>query len=93
MLHNTMRTVPLLLLATSTIAKPLEQREAAPGLIEDLLKGVLSTIEQQIKDIITGVKSAISDEISNKPAICLQSLDKCCVCKLGHTSISNVIVS
>jgi hypothetical protein len=93
MLHNTMRTVPLLLLATSAISTPLEQREAAPGLIGDLLKGVLSTIEQQIKDIITGAKSAISDEISSKPAICLQSLDKCCVCKLYHTFISNVIVN
>jgi hypothetical protein len=81
MLHNTIRALPVLLLATSAIATPLEQREAAPGLIEDLLTGILNPIQQLIKDIISGVKSGITDEISSKPLVCLQALDSCCVCK------------
>jgi hypothetical protein len=81
MLRNAIQALPVLLLATSAIATPLETREAAPGLLLDLLKGALTEIQQQIKDIITGVKSGITDEISNKPVICLQTLDKCCVCK------------
>jgi hypothetical protein len=91
MLYNAMRTLPLLLLATTTIATPVDKREAAPGRIEDLLKGVLTAIQQQIKDIITGVKSGITDEISNKPLICLQAVDKCCVCKYHHTNIRSII--
>lgn len=59
-------------------ATPLEAREPAPGLIEDLLKGTLTPIGQLIKDILSGVKSAISDEIESKPLICLSA---CCKCK------------
>jgi hypothetical protein len=87
MFHNAIRTLPVLLLASSTIATPLERREAAPGLVEDLLNGVLNPIQQLIKDIITGVKSGITDEISTKPLVCLQSLDSCCVCKYHPISI------
>ncbi|PSN62739.1 heme peroxidase, partial [Corynespora cassiicola Philippines] len=71
--------LPLLSLAFLAIASPLEQREAAPGLIEDLLTGVLNAITQLIKDILSGAKSGMSDEISSKPLICLSSLDVCCV--------------
>jgi len=81
MLYNAMRALPLLLLATLTIATPVEPREAAPGRIEDLLKGILNAVQKQIKEIITGAKSGITDEISNKPLVCLQAVDKCCVCK------------
>lgn len=58
-----------------SLATPVEPREAAPGIIEDLLKGILTPVGQLIKDVLSGVKSGISGEISSKPLICL---DACC---------------
>ncbi|KAI8939311.1 hypothetical protein NX059_003101 [Plenodomus lindquistii] len=65
-----------------TAAGPLEHREAQPGLIDDLLTGVLSPIGQLVKDVLSGAKSAIDDTISSKPLTCSLSLlgsEKCCV--------------
>jgi hypothetical protein len=85
MFRRALLALPLLSLASPAFATPLEQREAAPGLIDDLLTGVLDPILQTIKDILTGVKSGVADgEISSKPLICLSTVDKCCVCK-HHT--------
>ncbi|KAF1362402.1 heme peroxidase [Lizonia empirigonia] len=78
MFHKLILTLPLLSLTLLALASPLEQREAAPGLIDDLLKGVLSPIEQLIKDVLAGVKSGIDDNKSNKPVICLTAIDSCC---------------
>jgi L-ascorbate peroxidase len=55
----------------------LQQREAAPGLIEDLLNGKLPEIAQLIKDVLFGVKSAI-DNNKWKPPICPAFIDVCC---------------
>lgn len=79
MVRSTIFVLPLLALASPIVAGPLEQREAAPGIIEDLLKGALNSIQQSIKDIVSGVKSGITEEISTKPRLCLQSVDSCCV--------------
>ena len=75
----------LALLATASpapAAEGLSVRTPTPGLIDDLLGGVLSIVGQLIKDILTGVKSAQSEEISSKPLICLNLVDPCCVCML-----------
>lgn len=80
MLKNLILALPLLSIAYLAVATPLDQREASPGLIDDLLGGLLSTVGQLIKDILTGVKSGISDEISSKPLLCLSAVDKCCIC-------------
>jgi len=82
MFHKTVRALPALSLVCLALATPLEQREAAPGLIDDLLTGLLGPVTQLIKDILTGVTSGVADSvISPKPLICLPALDKCCVCK------------
>ena len=77
--------LPLLSLTFLALASPLEQREAAPGLIDDLLKGFLSQVAQLIKDVLTGAKSGIDNNKSNKPFICLSAIDSCCAC----TFVSN----
>ncbi|KAJ4990785.1 peroxidase [Stagonosporopsis vannaccii] len=79
MFHNLILALPLLSLTFLALASPLEQREAAPGLIDDLLKGVLSQVAQLIKDVLSGAKSGIDDFKNNKPLICLQTIDQCCV--------------
>ncbi|ORY04773.1 ligninase LG6 precursor [Clohesyomyces aquaticus] len=79
MLHKLFLTLPLLSLICLAVASPLEPRAPVPGLIDALLNGVLSTIGQLIKDVLNGVKSAQSGEISTKPLICLSSVDKCCI--------------
>ena len=79
--------LPLLSLTFLALASPLEQREAAPGLIENLLKGVLPPIVQLIKDILTDVKSGIDNNKSNKPLICLSAIDSCCVCTFASNRI------
>jgi hypothetical protein len=84
MLRKVVLALPLLALSFLAVATPLEHRAPAPGLIEDLLKGVLSTIGQLIKDVLNGVKSGINNDISNKPLICLSTLDKCCVCEYNN---------
>ncbi|KAF2869055.1 ligninase LG6 precursor [Massariosphaeria phaeospora] len=78
MLRNVIRAFLLLSLALIALASPVEQRAAAPGLIDDLLKGVLSGVSQLIKDILGGVKSGMTDEISSKPLICLPAVESCC---------------
>jgi hypothetical protein len=81
MLSRALLALPLLSLAIPAFATPLEHREAAPGLIDGLLTGVLDPIRQTIKDILTGAKSGVADgEVSSKPLICLSTIDKCCVC-------------
>lgn len=63
-------------------ANPLERREAQPGLIDELLTGVLTPITQLITDVLSGTTSAIDNGISKKPFTCslpLLSSDKCCV--------------
>lgn len=81
MFHKLILALPLLSLTFLALASPLEQREAAPGIIDDLLKGVLSQVAQLIKDVLSGSKSGIDDFKNNKPLICLPALDQCCVCK------------
>lgn len=81
MFHKLILALPLLSLTFLALASPLEQREAAPGLIDDLLKGVLSQIQQLIKDVLAGVKSGIDNNKSNKPVICLTAIDSCCACE------------
>lgn len=83
MFHRLVLALPLLSLALLTLASPLEQREAAPGLIDDLLKGVLTEIGKLIKDVLAGAKSAIDNTKNNKPAICIPSIDVCCPCKFA----------
>jgi hypothetical protein len=61
----------------------LEQREAAPGLIDNILGGGdLSGMEQLIADVLSGKRSPIDNTKANKPVTCsLFSVDKCCVCE------------
>lgn len=80
MLHNLILALPLLSFTFLALASPLEQRGAAPGLIDDLLKGLLPEIAQLIKDVLTGVKSGIDNTKSNKPIVCLSAIDSCCAC-------------
>ena len=80
MLHKLLLALPLLSFAFFAIASPLEQREAAPGLIDDLLKGVLPELAKLIKDVLAGVKSGIDNNKSNKPIVCLSAIDSCCAC-------------
>ena len=79
----------LLSVALFAAATPLEAREPAPGLIEDLLKGTLTPLTQLIKDILTGVKSGISNEIENKPILCLTACCKCNQYLFPFSSITN----
>ncbi|KAJ4397961.1 hypothetical protein N0V91_010544 [Didymella pomorum] len=79
MLNKLILTLPLLSLILLGNAGPLEQREAVPGLIDDLLDGVSSGVAQLIMDVLSGAKSGIDDFRDTKPLICLQSLDQCCV--------------
>ncbi|KAJ8118723.1 hypothetical protein OPT61_g330 [Boeremia exigua] len=76
MLRKLILALPLLSLSLAT---PLEQREAAPGLIDELLNGALSPIAQLIKDILAGAKSGIDNNKSDKPLVCLSAVDSCCV--------------
>jgi hypothetical protein len=78
MLRKLVLALPVLSLTFLAIATPLQEREAAPGLIEDLLTGILTPLLQLIKDILNGVKSGIDDVLEDKPLICLNS---CCKCK------------
>lgn len=80
MLHQIIFALPLLSLAFLALASPLEQREATPGLIDDLLRGVLPEIAKLIKEVLAGVKSGIDNNKSNKPIVCLSAIDSCCAC-------------
>lgn len=82
MFHRLLLALPLLSLSFLAIASPLEQREAAPGLIEDLLVGTLNSIQSLIKGILSGAVSGITDEVAPKPLLC--ALDACCVCKFAR---------
>lgn len=82
MLHNSVRLLPVLALSLLASAGPLETREPVPGIIDDILTGILSGVGQLIKDVLSGAKSAIDDTKSNKPITCsIFTTDKCCVCK------------
>lgn len=81
MFYKLIHALPLLSLALLTLAGPLERRDPTPGLIDDLLNGILSAVAQLIKDVLSGAKSGIDNNKSNKPALCLSSIDACCVCK------------
>ncbi len=83
MLRKLASALPLL---TIVLASPLEQREAAPGLIDDLLKGILPPVAQIIKEVLSGAKSGIDNNKSNKPVVCLSAIDSCCVCKFTFES-------
>ena len=83
--HNLVLALPLLSLTFLALASPFEQREAAPGLIDDLLKGILSQVVQLIKDVLTGAKSGIDNNKSKKPIICLSAIDSCCACTFPFT--------
>ncbi|KAH9879757.1 hypothetical protein J1614_001780 [Plenodomus biglobosus] len=74
-------------------ANPVERREAQPGLIDELLTGVLTPVTQLITDVLSGTTSAIDNGISKKPFTCslpLLSSDKCCVCKSSSLSTLNI---
>lgn len=81
MFYKLIHALPLLSLSLLALAGPLEQRDPTPGLIDDLLNGILTAVGQLIKDVLSGAKSGIDNTISNKPLLCLQSVDACCVCK------------
>ena len=85
MFHKLILALPLISLTFLVLASPLEQREAAPGLIDDLLKGILSQVAQVIKDVLAGVKSGIDENKSNKPIICLSATDSCCACTFAFS--------
>ena len=80
MLHKLILVLPLLSFPFLALASPLEQREAAPGLIDDLLQGALPELAKLIKDVLAGVKSGIDNNKSNKPFVCLSAIDSCCAC-------------
>jgi hypothetical protein len=82
MVHTKSLALPLLALCSVAASTPLEPRQVIPGLIDGLLRGVLSGIEQLIADVLSGKKSPIDDTKTNKPLTCsLLSIDKCCVCE------------
>ncbi|KAF9701023.1 hypothetical protein EKO04_000851 [Ascochyta lentis] len=78
MFYRIILALPFLSLTFLALASPLEQREAAPGLIDDLLRGILSQVQQLIKDVLAGAKSGIDNTKSNKPVVCLSVIDSCC---------------
>jgi L-ascorbate peroxidase len=90
MLGRLILILPFLSVALFAAATPLEARDPAPGLIEDLLKGTLNPLGQLIKDILAGVKSGISDEIENKPVLCLTA---CCKCNVYSSAFSGTVNS
>jgi len=77
MLHRLVLAFPLLSLAFLALANPAPLEARTPGLIDDLLKGVLSGITKLIKDILDGTVSGIDNVVSSKPLLCL---DTCCKC-------------
>lgn len=80
MLCYIVRSLPILsvaLLATASPLEPLEAREPAIGLVEDLLKGVLTPVGQLIGDVLSGAKSGIDNTIESKPLLCLNACCKC----------------
>ncbi|KAH7401333.1 ligninase LG6 precursor [Pyrenochaeta sp. MPI-SDFR-AT-0127] len=81
MLRNIVLALYLSSLSLPILASPLQEREAAPGLIDELLGGVLVGIPQLIKQLLDGTKSAIDDTRSAKSLTCSLPLlkDKCCV--------------
>ncbi|KAF1946592.1 ligninase LG6 precursor [Clathrospora elynae] len=82
MLPKLSLALALLALSLQASARPLQQREASPGIIEDLLTGILTPITQLIKDVLSEAKSAIDDTKSSKPLTCsllLLGSDRCCV--------------
>lgn len=82
MFHRLVLALSLLSLAFLVLGGPLEQREAAPGIIDDLIKGVLTEVGKLVKDVLSGAKSAIDNNKNNKPIICIPSIDVCCPCTL-----------
>ncbi|CAA9962145.1 hypothetical protein CFE70_005547 [Pyrenophora teres f. teres 0-1] len=80
MLYNSARVLPILALSLLASAGPLETREPVPGIIDNILTGILSGVGQLIKDVLSGAKSAIDDTKSNKPLTCsFLATDKCCI--------------
>lgn len=90
MIHRLILALAFLPLAFLALASPLEQREAAPGLIDDLLKGVLPELAKLIKDVLAGVKSGIDNNKSNKPIVCLSAIDSCCACMFAELLLFNL---
>lgn len=82
MFHKLSLALPIFSLIFLALANSLEQREAEPGIIDGLLKGVLSEVAKLVKDVLTGVKSGIDNNKSNKPIVCLSAIDSCCACTL-----------
>lgn len=87
MFHKLMLASPLLSLTLLSLASPLQQREAAPGFLDDLLRGILPQVtqvipqvQQLIQDVLNGVQSAIDNNKSNKPVACSPAADACCAC-------------
>jgi L-ascorbate peroxidase len=69
----------MLATASPAMVADLSLRAPIPGLIDDLLGGALTLVGQTIKDVLTGLKSAQSGELTAKPVLCLTALDPCCV--------------
>jgi catalase (peroxidase I) len=85
MLHRLFLTFPLLSLALIAFASPAPLEARAPGLIDDLLKGVLSGVTKLIKDILDGTVSGLDNVVASKPLLCL---DSCCKCNTLTISYS-----
>lgn len=65
--------------AASVTASPvLEERQIIAGLLSNILKGTLTGVAGLIKDVLSGKISAMDDNVSAKPRLCL---DTCCACK------------
>lgn len=81
MLRKYFLFLTLLSVAFFAQANPLQTlkiRDPNPGVIEDLLKAAsLTPVGRMIRDILKGIKSAISNELESKPKLCI---GQCCKC-------------
>jgi hypothetical protein len=93
---STLSLLSWALLAASSPA-PIPQvsqpspRAPVPRLTNDLRQAGLTDIEDLIRDILSGAQPGQSDEISNKPAICPDVIDPCCVCKCRSVVAVNIV--
>ncbi|KAF1929079.1 class II peroxidase [Didymella exigua CBS 183.55] len=78
MFHKLILALPLLSLTFLALASPLEERQSIPGLIDNLLTGILSGVSQLIKNVLAGTTSGIDNAKSNKPPLCSSMIDSCC---------------
>lgn len=80
---------PAVLAMPSSFAMPgsaMPQPKGGPGLIENLLHGILNDVQTQIKDVLSKNQPGQDFNRSPKPVTCfVPGLDKCCVCKFSES--------